>query len=318
MDLSLFFAGTAGSVPAARRGLPALLVRRGGDRILFDCGEGTQRQLLRSVGLSDLDDVFLTHLHADHWLGLPGMLKSFELRDRDKPLNVYGPQGTSLVLERMRIVFGRPRYGLRIVELEPEEAVERDGYAVVAFPTRHRGPSLGYVLVEDDRPGRFDAQLAARLGVTPGPDFGRLQRGEEVDGVRPEQVVGPARAGRKLVYTGDTRPSDATVVAAHGADVLVHEATFGDEDADRARETGHSTARQAAQVAADAEVKLLALTHISTRYAGPELRDEAREAFPDTVVPRDFDAIEVPLPEKGDPEHVRWEPPARRAPAPAP
>ena len=318
MDLSLFFAGTGGSVPSARRGLPALRVRRGGDRILFDCGEGTQRQLLRSVGLSDLTDVFLTHLHADHWLGLPGMLKSFELRDRDRPLTVYGPQGTGLVLERLRIVFGRPRYGLRIVELEPEEAVERDGYAVVPFPTRHRGPSLGYVLAEEDRPGRFDAELAARLGVTPGPDFGRLQRGEEVDGVRPEQVVGPARVGRKLVYTGDTRPSDATVIAAHGADVLVHEATFGDEDAARARETTHATARQAAQVAADAEVKLLALTHISTRYAGGELRDEAREVFPDTVVPRDFDTIDVPLPEKGEPEHVRWEPARRGAPAGAP
>ncbi len=318
MDLSLFFAGTAGSVPSARRGLPALLVRRGGDRILFDCGEGTQRQLLRSVGLSDLTDVFLTHLHADHWLGLPGMLKSFELRDRDRPLTVFGPQGTRAVMERLRIVFGRPRYGLEIVELEAGETVERDGYAVVGFPTRHRGPSLGYVLAEEDRPGRFDAERAARLGVRPGPDFGRLQRGEEVDGVRPEQVVGPARAGRKLVYTGDTRPSDATVVAAHRADVLVHEATFGDEDADRARETTHSTARQAAQVAVDAEVKLLALTHVSSRYAGGELRDEAREVFPDTVVPRDFDLIEVPLPEKGEPEHVRWEPPARRPAAASP
>jgi len=318
MDLSLFFAGTAGSVPSARRGLPALLVRRGGDRVLFDCGEGTQRQLLRSVGLSDLTDVFLTHLHADHWLGLPGMLKSFELRDRERPLTVFGPQGTRLVLDRMRIVFGRPRYGLTIVELEPGEPVQRDGYAVVGYPTRHRGPSLGYVLAEEGRPGRFDAELAARLGVTPGPDFGRLQRGETVAGVRPEQVVGPARAGRKLVYTGDTRPTDATVIAAHRADVLVHEATFADEDADRARETQHSTARQAAQVAADAEVKLLALTHVSSRSAGGELRDEAREVFPDTVVPRYFDAIDVPLPEKGDPEHLRWEPPPRGAPASAP
>ncbi|MDQ3849463.1 MAG: ribonuclease Z, partial [Actinomycetota bacterium] len=312
MELSLFFAGTAGSVPSARRGLPALLIRRGGDRILVDCGEGTQRQLVRSVGLADLTDVFLTHFHADHWLGLPGMLKSFELRDRDKPLTVHGPPGTSALLERMRPVYGRPAYGLRICELEPGEPVQREGYAMVPFAVRHRGPAFGYALVEDARPGRFDAERAERLGVTPGPDFGRLQRGEVVDGVGPEQVVGPARAGRKVVITGDTAPTDAVVVAAHRADVLVHEATFAHEDAERAAKSGHSTARQAAQVAADADVRLLALTHLSTRYAGGEIRDEARAVFPDTVVPQDFDTIVVPLAEKGDPELVRW------APAPPP
>jgi ribonuclease Z len=307
MDLSLFFAGTSASAPSARRGMPAILVRRGSDRILFDCGEGTQRQLTRSVGLADITDVFLTHLHADHWLGLPGMLKTFELRERDKPLTIYGPSPTKIMLERLRPVFGRPSYGLEILELEAGDAVQRDGYQVVAYPVRHRGPSLGYALVEPPRPGRFDAELAQRLGVTPGPDFGRLQRGETINGVRPEQVIGPDRAGRKIVITGDTRPTDATVVAAHRADVLVHEATFSHEDAERAAQTGHSTARQAAQVAADAEVAMLALTHISTRYTGGQLRDEARAVFPDTVVPRDFDAIEVPLPEKGGPELVRWD-----------
>ncbi len=314
MDLSLFFAGTAGSVPSAGRGLPALLVRRGAERILVDCGEGTQRQLVRSVGLADLTDVFLTHLHADHWLGLPGMLKSFELRDRDKPLTVHGPPGTAALLERMRPVFGRPRYGLSIRDLEAGEAVRRGDLEIVAFSVRHRGAAFGYALVEDARPGRFDAELAERLGVAPGPDFGRLQRGETVAGVSPEQVVGPARPGRKVVVTGDTAPTDAVVVAAHRADVLVHEATFAHEDAERAAATGHSTARQAAQVAADAEVRLLALTHLSSRYAGHEIRDEAREVFPDTVVPRDFDTIEIPLAERGEPELVRWEPAARRAP----
>jgi ribonuclease Z len=307
MDLSLFFAGTSASAPSARRGMPAILVRRGGDRILFDCGEGTQRQLTRSIGLADITDVFITHLHADHWLGLPGMLKTFELRERSKPLTIYGPSPTKLVLEKMRMVFGRPSYGLQIVELEVGQAVERDGYQVVPYPARHRGPAFGYALVEPPRPGRFDAELAARLGVTPGPDFGRLQRGEVVDGVRPEQVVGPERPGRKIVITGDTRPTDATVVAAHGADVLVHEATFAHEDAERAAQTGHSTARQAAQIAADAEVSMLALTHISTRYTGGQLRDEARAVFPGAVVPRDFDTIEVPLPEKGEPELIRWD-----------
>ena len=319
MDLSLFFAGTAASVPSARRGLPALLIRRGAERILIDCGEGTQRQLVRSVGLTDLTDVFLTHLHADHWLGLPGMLKSFELRDRERPLTVHGPPGTTALLERLRPVYGRPRYGLTLRDLEPGEAIRRDDFEIVPIVVRHRTTAFGYALVEDDRPGRFDVELATRLGVTPGPDFGRLQRGETVDDVAPEQVVGEPRRGRRIVVTGDTAPTDAVVVAAHRADVLVHEATFAHEDAERAAATGHSTARQAAQVAADAEVRMLALTHLSSRYAGPEIRDEAREVFPATEVPRDFDTIEVPLPERGAPELVRWEPPqrpARTAPAP--
>ena len=308
MDLSLFFAGTAGSVPSARRGLPALLIRRGGDRILIDCGEGTQRQLVRSVGLTDLTDVFLTHMHADHWLGLPGMLKSFELRDRERPLTVHGPPGMTALMERMRPIYGRPRYGLTLRDLEPEEAVRRDGFEIVPFAVRHRGVASGYALVEDARPGRFDAELAEQLGVKPGPDFGRLQRGESVGGVRPEQVVGEARRGRRVVISGDTAPTDAVVVVAHRADVLVHDATFLHEDADRAALTGHSTARQAAQVAADAEVRMLALTHLSARYSGGQVRDEARAVFADTEVPRDFDTIEIPLPERGGPELVRWEP----------
>ncbi len=320
MDLSIFFAGTGGSVPSARRGLPALLIRRGSERILVDCGEGTQRQLVRSVGLADLTDVFLTHLHADHWLGLPGMLKSFELRDREKPLTVHGPPGTSALLERMRPVYGRPRYGLTIRDLEPGEAVRRDDLEIVPISVRHRTSAFGYVLIEDARPGRFDAELAERLGVTPGPDFGRLQRGEVVDGVAPEQVIGATRPGRRVVITGDTAPTDAVVIAAHRADLLVHEATFAHEDAERAATTGHSTARQAAQVAADAEVRLLALTHLSSRYMGHEIRDEARAVFPATEVPRDFDTIEIPLPERGAPQLIRWEPPQRqpqgRPPAP--
>ncbi len=315
MDLSLFFAGTAGSVPSARRGLPALLVRRGAARILIDCGEGTQRQLVRSVGLADLTDVFLTHMHADHWLGLPGMLKSFELRDREKPLTVHGPPGMTALMERMRPIYGRPRYGLTLRDLEPEEAVRRDDLEIVPFAVRHRGVAFGYALCEDARPGRFDAELAEQLGLTPGPDFGRLQRGEVVDGVRPEQVIGAARRGRKVVVTGDTAPTDAVVVVAHRADLLVHEATFLHEDADRAAQTCHSTARQAAQVAADAEVGLLALTHLSSRYAGGEIRDEARAVFADTEVPRDFDTIDLPLPERGPPELLRWD--SRRQPPPA-
>jgi ribonuclease Z len=311
MDLSLFFAGTAGSVPTARRGLPAILLRRGADRVLFDCGEGTQRQLLRSVGLMDLTDVFITHFHADHWLGLPGMLKTFDLRARERPLTVYGPPGLRALLGAMRHVWGGIGYELEIVELADDELVERDEYVIEAFPVAHRAGAYGYAIVEDDRPGRFDAALAERLGVTPGPDFGRLQRGEPVGGVRPEQVVGPDRRGRKLVISGDTGPSDVLVEVAHEADVLVHEATFTQEEADRARETAHSTAAQAAKVAQEAEVRLLALVHLSTRYGGREIREEATAIFPRTVVPRDFDTIEVPFPERGAPQLVRWSAPAR-------
>ncbi|HWD10363.1 MAG TPA: ribonuclease Z [Solirubrobacteraceae bacterium] len=307
MDLSLFFLGTAGSVPSARRGLPAILVRRGGDRLLFDCGEGTQRQLLRSVGLLDLDAVFLTHFHADHWLGLPGMLKSFALREREEPLTVYGPAGLRQLMDDMRIVYGRLPYELTVVELEPGQTVPRDGYLIAPVPVRHKAPrALGYAVVEDPRPGHLDAALAEQLGVSPGPDFGRLQRGETVAGVAAEQVMGPAREGRKLVLSGDTAPCEALALAAHQADVLVHEATFAEEESERARQTQHSTARQAAELAREAEVRLLALTHVSSRYAGGELRDQARAVFAATEAPRDFDTIEIPFPERGGATLLRW------------
>jgi ribonuclease Z len=307
MDLSLFFAGTGGSVPSARRGLPGLLVRIGGQKLLFDCGEGTQRQLVRSVGLADVDSVFITHFHADHWLGLPGMLKSFALRERDQPLSVYGPAGLQDLMRAMRFVYGRLPYELSIVELEPSQSVEGDGYVVAPVRVKHRDRAFGFALIEDARPGHLDAELAERLGVKPGPDFGRLQRGEVVNGVRPEQVMGASRLGRKVVLSGDTSPCEALAVAAHEADVLVHEATFAEDEASRARATEHSTARQAAELARAANVGLLALTHISTRYAGHELRAQAREVFAATEAPRDFDTIEVPFPERGAPTLLRWQ-----------
>ena len=318
-ELDVLFLGTAGSAPTAGRGLPATLVRRGGDRLLFDCGEGTQRQLLRSVGLLELDEVFVTHFHADHFLGLPGMLKTFALRGRETPLTVYGPPGLTALFEALRALVGRTTYELRLVELAPNDEVAHDGYRVAAFEVRHRVRPYGYALVEDERPGRFDERRAAELGVAKGPNFGRLQRGEPVQGaageVRPEDVLGPARAGRKLVLSGDTAPCDMTRVVAHGADLLVHEATFADEEADRARETAHTTARDAASLAAEAEVALLALTHVSPRHPPGVLRDEAREVFERTVVPRDFDRVELPLPERGEPVHVRADA-ERRAPQP--
>jgi ribonuclease Z len=275
--------------------------------LLFDCGEGTQRQLVRSVGLLDLDTVFITHFHADHWLGLPGMLKSFALREREEPLTVHGPPGLSELMGAMRVVYGRLPYELNVIELAPAETVRRDGYIVAAVPVKHRGgAAFGYVLVEDVRPGHLDARLAEQLGVSPGPDFGRLQRGEAVGGVTPAQVVGPEREGRKVVISGDTAPCDALAVAAHQADLLVHEATFAEEEVERARLTGHSTARQAAELARGAEVRMLALTHPSSRYAGGELRREAREVFAATESPRDFDTIDIPFPERGGATLTRW------------
>jgi len=306
MDLDVFFAGTAGSVPTARRGLPAVLLRRGGARVLFDCGEGTQRQLARSIGLPDVDEIFVTHLHADHWLGLPGMLKTFDLRGREAPLRIHGPRGLVELMGAMRRVYGRLRYECSVEELEAGASLTREGYTVAAFAVVHRVPALGFAVFEDERPGEFDPAEATRLGVTPGPDFGRLQHGEPVGEVRPEQVVGPSRPGRKIVLSGDSAPCEALAVAAHQADLLVHEATFAEEERKRAAETAHSTAAQAATIARDAEVRLLALTHLSTRYGGGEIREEACAVFPATVVPRDFDTIEVPFAERGEPSLVRF------------
>ena len=305
MDLDVLFVGTAGSAPSARRGLPATLVRRGGDRLLFDCGEGTQRQLVRSTGLVELEDVFITHFHADHVLGLPGMLKTFGLRQRERPLRVYGPAGLRALFGTLRPIIGRVGFPVELYELEPNDEIERDDYRIAAYETDHGVPTLGYALVEDPRLGAFDPERARELGVKPGPDFGRLQEGETVDGVHPDQVMGEPRRGRRIVLAGDTAPCEMTRLVAFEADLLVHEATFLDEEADRAAETRHSTARQAAELAAAAGVTMLALTHISPRYGGKEVRDEARAAFENTVVPRDFDRIELPFPERGGPTLVK-------------
>ena len=305
MDLDVLFVGTAGSAPSARRGLPATLVRRGGDRLLFDCGEGTQRQLVRSTGLIELEETFLTHFHADHVLGLPGMLKTFALRQRERALTVYGPTGLDRLFRLLAPLIGNTPFDVELVELDPNDELERDGYRIAAYATDHGVTALGYALVEDPRPGVFDPERARELGVTPGPDFGRLQEGETVGGVSPEQVMGESRRGRRVVLAGDTAPCEMTRLVAFEADLLVHEATFLDEEADRAAETRHSTARQAAELAAAAGVTMLALTHISPRYGAKEVRDEARAVFENTVVPRDFDRIEIPFPERGEPVLIK-------------
>ena len=312
MDLDLLFLGTSASMPSAQRAPAALLLRRGGEKLLFDCAEGTQRQLQRSVvGLADLEEIFLTHLHGDHFLGLPGMLKTFALRGRDEPgLTVHGPRGLKDLFGNLRPFLGRLPYALTLVELEPGDSLERGEYRIDTFPVDHGVAAVGYAVVEHERPGRFDVDAADALAVPPGRERGILQGGETLtldDGrvITPDAVLGPGRPGRKVVLTGDTAPSPGVVQAAHKADLLVHEATFSSEEKERARETLHATAAEAAEVARLAEVRLLALTHISTRYFGPELAREAREIFPDTVVARDFDLIEVPYAERGSPQLVR-------------
>jgi len=304
MDLDVVFLGTGGSVPTARRATACLLIRAGGDRVLVDCGEGAQRQMQRSTGLVQVDDLYITHFHADHYLGVPGLLKTYELNGREAPLRVFGPPGLEELFVALRRIMGNVRYPLELVELSGSKPVRYDSYEVRPFEVSHRVRAFGYALVEDERPGRFDPEEAKRLGVEPGPDFARLQAGESVNGIEPGQVVGEARRGRKVVITGDTEPCELALVAAHEAELLVHEASFADEEAQRAHETSHSTARQAAKLAADAHVRMLALVHISSRYHVGKVLEEAREEFPGAIAPRDFDVIEIPFPERGEPRLV--------------
>jgi ribonuclease Z len=319
MDLDVLFLGTSGSMPTAQRAPTATLVRRGGERLLFDCAEGTQRQFLRSgVGLIELREVFLTHYHADHFLGLPGMMKTFALRGREIPLDIYGPPGLKSLFTVLKRIFGKLTYEVNLIELRPGDVLERGEYNLVPFLVAHGVSSIGYALVEHPRPGRFDVEQADALGVPPGPERGALQRGDSVtlpDGrtITPDAVLGPARAGRKLVLSGDTMPAASVLEIAHAADLLIHEATFAEDEEERARETMHSTAREAAELARAAEVKMLALTHLSNRYFGSELAREAQAVFPETVVPKDFDIIELRFEERGGPLLVKGGAAARKA-----
>ena len=302
------FLGTAGAVPTTERNPSAVMLRREGERLLFDAGEGTQRQMMRFGTGFDVAHVFVTHLHGDHVLGLPGLVQTWDFNDREASLAVHAPAGTRDRIEDLIHATGnRPSYPVRVHQVAPGDvALDRDDYEVRAFETDHDVRSVGYALVEADRKGRFDREKAEEeLGIPPGPKYGRLHAGESVeldDGrvIHPEQVVGPPRPGRRVVYTGDTRPSEAVVDAAAGTDLLIHDATFADDRADRAARTGHSTAGQAGEIAARAGAKRLALTHFSSRYAGdpsPLARD-ARAAFDgDLLVPDDGDGVDVPFPD---------------------
>ncbi len=299
----MLFLGTSAARPTAERNVPSLVVTRGGESLLFECGEGTQRQMMRYGVTFAFDDVFFTHFHADHFLGIIGLVRTFGLQGRTEPLRLVGPKGAKKLLgQALALGVERQAFAVDIAEVEPGQVQKRDGYELRVFDVEHGGGAIGYALVENERLGRFDPERARALGVPEGPLWGKLQHGQAVrldDGreVTPETIVGRPRPGRKFVYTGDTRPCEMTVAAARGADLLVHEATFSEEERDRARETAHATAKEAAEVAKAAGVRKLVLTHLSARYSRDSqvLLDEARTVFPETVVAKDGLEIEIPF-----------------------
>ena len=303
MSLSVKFLGTSASRPTVERGVSSLAIVREGETIMIDCGEGTQRQMMRYGVSFALGDIFFTHFHADHFLGVLGLLRTLTLQAREETLRIWGPKGLIQMLKRADGLGGdRLTFPLEVFEVTPGEPIKRKDYVILPFAVEHRASaSLGYALIEEERRGVFNPDLARELGIPEGPLWGRIHKGEPItldDGriVQPSTLVGPTRSGRRVVITGDTRPCAATIDASKGADLLVHEATFADEEAQRAGETGHSTAREAAEVAASAGAKKLVLTHFSARYSRDpsELEVQARERFPATTCARDGQEIDVP------------------------
>lgn len=301
--LNVTFLGTAGSLPTPERNPSAILINREGEMMLFDCGEGTQRQMMCArTGMMRLNYIFLTHLHADHILGVPGLLETMAFQGRTEPLVIAGPVNTGRLVDAFKSVcyFSR-NFEVRALELEPGDVVRLNGYEVDAVETVHSVPSIGYRLQEDMRAGRFNREAAVALGIPPGPLFGKLQHGErvKVNGrtIRPDQVMGPARPGRKIVYTGDTRPCRSVEAASIEADVLIHDCALADDLAEWARDTKHSTAGEAAGIARRANVRQLVLTHISSRYSddtSPLLRD-ARSIFDRSTIAEDLMHLDIRL-----------------------
>jgi ribonuclease Z len=299
--LKIIFLGTSGSMPTQRRGASAIAVKRNREIIFFDCGEGTQRRMVEAgLGFRRPTKIFITHLHGDHVLGLPGLLQSMTLLDRERPLEVYGPTGLADFMRAFSETLGGPGFPVKLLEIVSEGLVfQGDEYVVTAVEADHDMPSWSYVLEERPKPGRFHPGKAEALGVPKGPLWKRLQQGEDVvlgDGrtVKTKEVVDPPRKGLKIAYSGDTRPNERFAVAAEGSDLLIHEATFDDSLLERAGENRHSTASQAAEIAVKADAKRLILTHISSRYPDPShLLEEARAIFPETTIAEDLHEIEL-------------------------
>jgi ribonuclease Z len=310
--LSVTFLGTSAARPTVERNVSALALVREGETLLFECGEGTQRQMMRYGVSFALSEIFFTHFHADHFLGVIGLIRTLGLQARAEPLCLYGPKGGKKILSQaIQLGVERVPFEVEITEVKPGDTIgsgkggnraPRTAYDIQVFATEHGGGSVGYALREHERRGRFDVEKARAAGIPEGPLWGKLTKGEAIelpDGRRmtPDAFVGPKRPGRLVVLTGDTRPCATVVDAAQGADLLIHEATFGEEEKDRAKETGHSTAREAAQIALAAKARRLVLSHVSARYSisADELVKEAREVFKETTVAKDGMTIEVPF-----------------------
>jgi ribonuclease Z len=300
--LRITFLGTGGSTPTPNRNPSAIAVNREGELLLFDCGEGAQQQMMRAKTGMKIAAIFVTHFHADHVLGIPGLLQTMALQGRDEPLEIYGPRYVDKFLAHL-LALGYTGKGFEVkaIELRPGEVVRRQGYVVRTMKTVHNVVSIGYVLEEDMRPGRFNRERAIELGIKPGPLFARLQSGHSVfvddREVKPEEVLGPPRPGRKMVYTGDTRPCESVIEASRDADLLIHDGTLSEETKEYAIDYLHSTALEAAEVAKQAAVRHLILTHLSARYSDAEgarkLKDEASQVFANTEIASDLLTVEV-------------------------
>lgn len=303
--------GTGSSAPTLARSTPATVVAHGPERILIDAGEGTQRQMLASViGLVAIPTLLLTHGHADHYLGIPGLLKTWSGRGRSEPLTIYGPPGTYQLIRGMGGIIGDTSFRVRIVEPEPGEALRAGTLTVTPVRSRHRIVSYGWLLAEDDRPGAFDDARARAAGVPDGPLLGALARGEDLvlpsgQMLRGTDFIGRARPGRRVLVSGDTEPCAAIAEAAADVDLLVHEGTFLSTEEGLARSAAHSTVAEAARLASEAGVRALCLNHLSSRYEDEAIRAEAQAIFPGVIVPADLDLVSVPMPER---------PPARLIP----
>jgi len=304
MSLNVIFLGTSGSVPTPKRALPAIAIQRKDEIILFDCGEGLQRQMIQAgIGFHKKMKVFVTHMHGDHVLGLPGLFQTMSLLERENKLDVYGPVGIKAFVEVLKqTVQFVLTFPMSIHEIEDDGIVCREKeYEICAKWVEHIVPSLAYALIEKPRPGRFFPEKAKKLGVEKGPLWSKLQQGESVRllngrAVKSEEVTGPLRSGRKIVYTGDTKSTENLIKFAENADLLIHDATFDDELVERAQEDGHSTPSQAAGTANKAKVKWLILTHISARYKDASLLlEQAKKIFPTASIAEDFMKIELPL-----------------------